>query len=296
MSTPSLSDPTTIYLLTSLTSGSSTILTATVRLESLLKTHKIPFIAIDVATDEKARMLWGRRSKGRRLPGIVKGGEVLGNFEECEEWNEYGELRMVLLNEAPKQPSIVPQPEEVPQPQMEKDKAIAESVHSNRPSMSAEERKNMLESISSGSAAASLKKSPSVASVASVQSNASSMAAEAAKRAKEMQLKSLRERVAKREEEKAKRESAAAEAASAAEPKEEKKEVDELSEKVAALSTEDSSKPEDTTTTTSTKGDSTTTDATRDSTTDEKQDTTVTVAEKSDKDAQVQVAVEGSPE
>ncbi|EXJ54043.1 hypothetical protein A1O7_09380 [Cladophialophora yegresii CBS 114405] len=86
------SDP-TLYLYTSLTAGSSHIITATSRLETILKANKIPFRALDCATDEKARMLWGRRSKGRKLPGLVKYGEIIGDLEQIEEWNEYGELK-----------------------------------------------------------------------------------------------------------------------------------------------------------------------------------------------------------
>ena len=67
-----------LYLYTSLTAGSSHIITATSRMETILKANRIPFQAIDVATDEKARMLWGRRSKGRKLPGLVRGGMVIG--------------------------------------------------------------------------------------------------------------------------------------------------------------------------------------------------------------------------
>lgn len=71
-------DPDTIYLLTSLTAGSSSIITATSRLEHLLKSNKVPFKAVDLATDDRARGLWGRRSGGKRLPGVVKDGMVLG--------------------------------------------------------------------------------------------------------------------------------------------------------------------------------------------------------------------------
>jgi hypothetical protein len=76
-------DP-TLYLYTSLTAGSSHIVTATSRLETILKANRIPFKALDVATDEKARMLWGRRSgkdesgRARKLPGLVQEGLVLG--------------------------------------------------------------------------------------------------------------------------------------------------------------------------------------------------------------------------
>ncbi|KIX04133.1 uncharacterized protein Z518_07686 [Rhinocladiella mackenziei CBS 650.93] len=93
MAATSYSADPTLYLYTSLTAGSSHIITATSRLETILKANKIPFRAIDCATDEKARMLWGRRSKGRKLPGLVKYGTIIGDLEQIEEWNEYGELK-----------------------------------------------------------------------------------------------------------------------------------------------------------------------------------------------------------
>ena len=67
-----------LYLYTSLSSGSSHIVTATSRLETILKANRIPFKALDVATDEKARMLWGRRAGKRKLPGLVRMGMVVG--------------------------------------------------------------------------------------------------------------------------------------------------------------------------------------------------------------------------
>lgn len=72
-----MADP-TLYLYTSLTAGSSHIITATSRLETILKANKIPFRALDCATDEKARTLWSRRARGRKLPGLVKFGQVIG--------------------------------------------------------------------------------------------------------------------------------------------------------------------------------------------------------------------------
>jgi hypothetical protein len=77
------SDP-ALYLYTSLTSGSSHIVTATSRMETILKANRIPFKALDIATDEKARMLWGRRSgkdeggRARKIPGLVQMGLVIG--------------------------------------------------------------------------------------------------------------------------------------------------------------------------------------------------------------------------
>ena len=62
-------------------------------METILKANKIKFQALDVATDEKARMLWGRRAGKRKLPGLVRMGMIVGDLEEVEEWNEYGELR-----------------------------------------------------------------------------------------------------------------------------------------------------------------------------------------------------------
>jgi len=67
-----------LFLYTSLTAGSSHIITATSRMETILKANKIPFQAIDTATDEKARRLWQRRAGKRKLPGLVKEGYVLG--------------------------------------------------------------------------------------------------------------------------------------------------------------------------------------------------------------------------
>lgn len=83
-SSASYSTDPALYLYTSLTSGSSHIVTATSRLETILKANRIPFKALDIATDEKARMLWGRRAgkdesgRARKIPGLVQEGLVLG--------------------------------------------------------------------------------------------------------------------------------------------------------------------------------------------------------------------------
>jgi len=86
-STPkSYSTDPTLYLYTSLTAGSSHIITATARLETILKANKISFQALDVATDEKARMLWGRRAGKRKLPGLVRMGMVIGVIHSLCLW------------------------------------------------------------------------------------------------------------------------------------------------------------------------------------------------------------------
>ncbi|RPB27648.1 hypothetical protein L211DRAFT_846403 [Terfezia boudieri ATCC MYA-4762] len=100
-------DSETYFLLTSLTSGQSAIITATSRLELLLITMKVPFVAVDVATDEKARLLWKRRGNGKRLPVVVHDGVVLGNFEDMEQANEWGELKQTLgIAPPPRPPSL----------------------------------------------------------------------------------------------------------------------------------------------------------------------------------------------
>lgn len=71
------SDP-TLYLFTSLTAGSSHIVTATSRIETILKANKIPFKGVDTATDDLARKLYGRRASGKKLPLLVKQGYVVG--------------------------------------------------------------------------------------------------------------------------------------------------------------------------------------------------------------------------
>ncbi|KAL1837530.1 hypothetical protein VTJ49DRAFT_3675 [Mycothermus thermophilus] len=103
-----------LYIFTSLTAGSSHIVTATSRLETILRANRIPFKATDIAVDEKARMLWGRRAgkdpsgRQRKLPGLVQMGIVLGDIVEIEEWNEYGELKdhVTIYYDEFTQPSI----------------------------------------------------------------------------------------------------------------------------------------------------------------------------------------------
>jgi len=131
-----------LYLYTSLTSGSSHIVTATSRLETILKANKIPFKALDIATDEKARMLWGRRAgkdetgRARKIPGLVQMGLVIGDLVEIEEWNEYGELKehITIYHEggtparsAAATPSGTPSKAPVPQENRKPETATSES-------------------------------------------------------------------------------------------------------------------------------------------------------------------------
>ncbi|KAK7534443.1 hypothetical protein IWX49DRAFT_300286 [Phyllosticta citricarpa] len=86
----------TLYLFTSLTAGSSHIITATSRMETILKANRIPFTYIDTATNEEARKLFQRRAAGKKLPLLVKEGYVLGDITEVEELNEFGRQRRDL--------------------------------------------------------------------------------------------------------------------------------------------------------------------------------------------------------
>ena len=81
---PSYSTDPALYVYTSLTAGSSHIVTATSRLETILRANRVPFKAVDLSVDDKARMLWGRRAgkdhngRLRKLPGLVQMGMVVG--------------------------------------------------------------------------------------------------------------------------------------------------------------------------------------------------------------------------
>ena len=67
-----------LYVFTSLTAGSSHIVTATSRIETILRANRIPFSYIDTATNDSAKMLYQRRGKGKKLPFLVKEGFVIG--------------------------------------------------------------------------------------------------------------------------------------------------------------------------------------------------------------------------
>ncbi|CAG9939699.1 unnamed protein product, partial [Clonostachys rosea f. rosea IK726] len=73
-----LTDDPALYIFTSLTAGSSHIVTATSRLETILRANR----------DGNGRV--------RKLPGLVQEGMVLGDIVEIEEWNEYHELKQHL--------------------------------------------------------------------------------------------------------------------------------------------------------------------------------------------------------
>ncbi|KAF1981017.1 hypothetical protein K402DRAFT_467872 [Aulographum hederae CBS 113979] len=85
-----------LYLFTSLTAGSSHIITATSRIETILKANRLPFTYVDTATDESAKKLFQRRARGKKLPLLVKEGYIIGDLDEIEEANEFGELKEMV--------------------------------------------------------------------------------------------------------------------------------------------------------------------------------------------------------
>ena len=121
-----------LYLFTSLTAGSSHIVTATSRIDTILRNARIPFAYVDTATDESAKKLFQRRAKGKKLPLLVKDGYVIAvsfhrcpafcanypahsgddladgdrapptqDIEQVEEWNEFGEPQEEAIGPVP---------------------------------------------------------------------------------------------------------------------------------------------------------------------------------------------------
>ncbi|KAI0136528.1 hypothetical protein BJ170DRAFT_15389 [Xylariales sp. AK1849] len=203
---PSYSTDPALYIYTSLTAGSSHIVTATSRLETILRANRVPFKALDIATDEKARMLWGRRAgkdeggRMRKLPALVQMGLVLGDLVEIEDWNEYGELKQHVtiyhddFTIPPKNQAPIPNP--LRPLQHSKPAASAAAPTSTTtpkaapaapplPGKKENEPKATEEPTRSGVASA----------VASAAAPIKSIAEEAAQKAKQVRLNSLREKV-----------------------------------------------------------------------------------------------------
>ncbi|KAJ4162682.1 hypothetical protein NW754_014101 [Fusarium falciforme] len=200
MSNPFYDDP-ALYIFTSLTAGSSHIVTATSRLETILRANRIPFKAVDIAFDDKARQLWGRRAgkdesgRVRKFPGLVQEGWVIGDIVEIEEWNEYGELKEHVkiyydentipsihqkLPDPPLKKPIYPNPVPTQASQSPVGKAVAAAAAAKAAAPKAAPAEKPK--------AADTKKEEKTLPVRSV-------ADEAAQKAKDLRLKALREKV-----------------------------------------------------------------------------------------------------
>ncbi|TPX16894.1 uncharacterized protein E0L32_003456 [Thyridium curvatum] len=194
-----------LYLYTSLTAGSSHIVTATSRLETILRANRVPFKAIDIATDEKARMLWGRRAgkdeggRLRKLPGLVQMGLVLGDLVEIEDWNEYGELKqhVTIYYDDFTQPPISQKPK-TPPPAVKKPAIPAATAASAAAAAPPAPPPPPASKSTADSSTGQQPKSAAAAvadTVSKVTMPIRSIAEEAAARAKQVHLQSLRDKV-----------------------------------------------------------------------------------------------------
>ncbi|KAG5931366.1 hypothetical protein E4U60_006150 [Claviceps pazoutovae] len=200
-----------LYIFTSLTAGSSHIVTATSRLETILRANRVPFKAVDIAVDDKARMLWGRRAgkddagRLRKLPGLVQEGLVIGDLVEIEDWNEYGELKQHVkiyydehtipnIHNKPPEPKKTQKP--AAKPAVAKNTAVATSKTAPAAPPAPSLPKAKAKPSSSSSTPTTTKtgtKTPDAESQTTLPMR--SVADEAAQKAKEIRLKSLREKV-----------------------------------------------------------------------------------------------------
>ncbi|KAJ0159965.1 Uncharacterized protein CTA2_8817 [Colletotrichum tanaceti] len=210
-----------LWIFTSLTAGSSHIVTATSRLETILRANRVPFKAIDIATDEKARMLWGRRAgkdasgRLRKLPGLVQEGLVLGDITEIEEWNEYGELKQHVkiyydeftipdINNKPKEPIKKKIIKKVPKGTLSGNASAPASTSASASSPAPPPAPPLPKAESSTPALAKDKsaETPRASTDSSSTISHRSIADEAAKKAKELRLQSLRDKVYGKKDEK----------------------------------------------------------------------------------------------
>ncbi|KAF2146465.1 uncharacterized protein K452DRAFT_282633 [Aplosporella prunicola CBS 121167] len=176
----------TLYLFTSLTAGSTHVVTATSRIETILRANRIPFTYIDTATNEEARKLYSRRAGGKKFPLLVKEGYVLGGITEVEEWNEFGELHDEIGEVATVNTSIVTAPQnadfkspygdpKASAPVASSGSSVAskktDSTKENIPALSEEAQLAMARASSEiASIASEKKKAPSIASTKTTQS------------------------------------------------------------------------------------------------------------------------------
>lgn len=88
-----------ILLYTSFASSSVNMVSDTNRMAHILEGNKIKFTYVDVGTDEKAKRVWKWKSKGRKLPAVVREGEVVCDFRELEDINEVHEVWERLIED-----------------------------------------------------------------------------------------------------------------------------------------------------------------------------------------------------
>lgn len=76
-----------VYIYTSLAGGMQ-IMQRTNRLTTIMQANGVKFEYKDLGTDEEAKKLWRRYALGKTLPGVVRGDDFIGNWQEVDELNE----------------------------------------------------------------------------------------------------------------------------------------------------------------------------------------------------------------
>lgn len=86
-----------IYIFTSLAGGAQ-IIPRTNRLATILQANGIKFEYRDLGTDEEAKKIWRRQAAGKTLPGVVRGDDFVGNWQEIDEANEEYQVKDLLYS------------------------------------------------------------------------------------------------------------------------------------------------------------------------------------------------------
>lgn len=84
-----------VYIYTSLAGGMRITQKAN-RLATILNANEVKFTYRDLGTDPEAKKTWQRQANGRALPGVVRGDDLIGNFQEIDEANEEGRVETLL--------------------------------------------------------------------------------------------------------------------------------------------------------------------------------------------------------
>lgn len=85
-----------VFIFTSLAGGGFHIIPRTNRLATILQANRIEFSYRDLGTDPQARNLWKAHASGKQLPGLVRGSDVVGNWQDVEDANEEYRLGELL--------------------------------------------------------------------------------------------------------------------------------------------------------------------------------------------------------
>ncbi|SMN19236.1 similar to Saccharomyces cerevisiae YFR016C Putative protein of unknown function [Maudiozyma saulgeensis] len=87
-----------VYIYTSLAGGGFHMIPRTNRLATILQANQVKFTYRDLGTDDAARKVWKTHSRGRTLPGVVRGAnDIIGNWEEIDDLNEDYRVREAIF-------------------------------------------------------------------------------------------------------------------------------------------------------------------------------------------------------